>query len=200
MESSQPAPIPLPRPPYAGLGRRIVAHLLDILIAFSVVLLVGVLLRIFRAVGLWMPGGQEIPPEQTWRALGIAAKLFVVLVFVFSMGPIYFILWEASAWQATFGKRLLNIYVTDDRGNRINIARSASRWLVKWVCSGFGGNVISIITIASTGNRKAIHDLVGGTTVVGGRPVPGGSLEPWRIAAGFGIPLVWILGTCLATL
>ena len=41
------------------------------------------------------------------------------------MGPIsYFILCEASTWQATFGKRLLRIYVTDDSRKRISIMRS----------------------------------------------------------------------------
>jgi RDD family len=59
-------------------------------------------------------------------------------------------LWEASSWQATLGKRLLNIYVTDDNRQRISLGRSVGRWLARWICSWFGGNLISVITIAST--------------------------------------------------
>ena len=198
MDSSQPALVPLPSPAYASLGRRMAAHLLDILIAFSVVLLTGITMRVFRAIGLWMPALQA--PEQTWRALGVAAKSSILVGFVLSTGPIYFMLWESSAWQATFGKRLLDIYVADDDRNRISLARSVGRWLAKWFCSWFGGNFLSIITIATTGNRKAIHDFLGKTLVLRGRPVPGGSLEPWRIAAAFGIPFVWLMGTFLATM
>jgi uncharacterized RDD family membrane protein YckC len=198
VDSSPPAPTPLLSPPYASLGRRLAAHLFDILIAFSVLILTGIVMRILRAVGLWMPSGQA--PEQTWQALGPAAKCSIVLSFVLSMGPIYFVLWEASPWQATFGKRLLNIYVTSANRTRISLPRAVGRWCARWVCGWFGGDLISAITIASTGNKKAIHDFLADTLVLSGRPVLGGSLEPWRIASSFGIPFVWLLGTFLATL
>ncbi len=132
--------------------------------------------------------------------LGVVAKLCIIFGFVLSMGPIYFILCEASAWQATFGKRLLKIYVTDDGRKRISIMRSLGRWLTRWFCGWFGGNFLSLITIAVTGNRKAIHDFLGGTLVLQGRPPDEGPLEPWRIAAAFGFPFVWLMGTFMATM
>jgi uncharacterized RDD family membrane protein YckC len=183
--------------PYASLGRRIAAHLLDVLVAFSVLLVAAILMRGLRAFGFWVPDPGRTP-EQAWQGLGIIAKMSILVAFVLSTGPIYFMLWEASPWQATLGKRLLNIYVTDDNRQRISLGRSVGRWLARWVCSWFGGNLISMITIASTGNRKAIHDFLGQTVVLRGRPP--GSLEPWRIAAGFVLPAVWLLGTLLATL
>src|SRR5258707_1352066 len=46
---------------------------------------------------------------------------------------------------------------------------------------------------------RGIHDFLGGILVLEGRPVPGGSLEPWRIAAAGSFPFVWLRGTFLAT-
>ena len=40
----------------------------------------------------------------------------------------------------------------------------------------------------------ALHDYIASTLVMRGRPVPGGSLEAWRVIAAFGIPFVWLLG------
>ncbi len=185
---------------YASLGRRLAAFLLDAAIMTSMILLVAVCLRVLRGVGLWMPNVAQATPEETWFALGAVAKMLVVITFVLSMGPVYFVLCEASAWQATFGKRLLNFYVADDGGRRISLGRASGRWIIKWMSTWFGGILISILTIALTRERKAIHDYGAGTISVRGRPVPGGVLEPWRIAAGLGLPLVWMLGTFLATL
>jgi uncharacterized RDD family membrane protein YckC len=124
--------------------------------------------------------------------MGVTAKLFIVLAFVLSSGPVYFMLWEASPWQATFGKQLLHIYVTDDQGERISLAHSIRRWLARWVFSWLGGSLISMVTIAATENRKAL--------VLRGRSVSGGDLETWRIVAAFGFPFVWLMGTFLATI
>src|SRR6478672_7579483 len=129
MTPSQPALTSLSRPSYAGLGARIGAHLLDLTIAFSVVLVVGIAMRILRAVGLWTAATQGVSPEDMWVALGVGAKLLILLAYVLSMGAIYRVLFEASTWQASFGKRLLNIYVTDENGQRISITRSLGRWL-----------------------------------------------------------------------
>jgi hypothetical protein len=48
-------------------------------------------------------------------------------------------------------------------------------------------------------DKKALHDYVAKTLVVRGRPVPGGSIEAWRVVAAFGIPFVWLMSTVLAT-
>lgn len=188
------------RSPYATFSCRLGAYILDVLIAFTVLVGVGIALRILRAVGVWVPATTGMSPEENWYALGFLSKLFVVFAFVVSTGPFYGILFEASPWQATFGKRLLNIYVAGDDGKRISIRRALGRWLARWVFGWFGGTFISGLTIISARNRKALHDFAANTVVVRGRPMPGGALEPWRVAAAFGIPFVWIIGTFLATM
>src|SRR5450755_2073488 len=144
MASSQPA-LTLDSRAYGGLGRRLGAYLVDVVIAFSLLLLVGITFRIFRALGLWgtvaaqqlAQGTPAWAPEEAWKALSVGAKLAIVVAFILSEGAIYRVLLEASAWQATFGKRLLNIHVTDESGRRISLARSFGRWLARYSFSLF---------------------------------------------------------------
>lgn len=199
MTSSQPA-LTLAPPSYAGLGARIGAHLIDVTIAFSVLVVVGITMRILRAVGLWTAATQGVSPQEIWEALGVGAKLLILLAYALSMGAIYRALFEASAWQASFGKRLLNIYVTDDNGRRISIAKSFGRWLARFFLGMFGGSLVSAITIATTENRKSLHDYAAKTVVVRGRPALAGTLELWRVDAAFILPFAWILGTFLLTM
>jgi uncharacterized RDD family membrane protein YckC len=133
-----------------------------------------------------------------WRALGFGAKLSIIVAFILAQGPIYWILFEASAWQATLGKRALTVYVSDERGQRISMARSCGRSFAKWAFGWFGGSFISAISIAITG--KALHDYAASTRVISGRPPQTGTLEPWRIIVAFVIPFAWTLGAFLLTL
>jgi uncharacterized RDD family membrane protein YckC len=189
MATSQAAPSASASPALAGLGPRIAAYLLDLLIALSVLLLVAITMRVLRAVGVWTPGVGGDPVE-IWRALGVGAKLLIVSAYVLAGGPVYYILFHASPWQATFGKRLLNIYVTNDAGSRITLARSFGRCVAMWVFGWFGGSLASFLTIATTPKKKVLHDFVAHTLVVTGRPVSTEHIEAWRVTAAFVVPLL----------
>jgi hypothetical protein len=82
MASQSVATAVFPQTTYAGLGPRISAHLIDITIAFAVILASGFLMRYLQALGLWtMPGGAQ-DPLTIWNALPAAAKLAVILCAV----------------------------------------------------------------------------------------------------------------------
>jgi uncharacterized RDD family membrane protein YckC len=198
MATSKAAIEPLHSPEFAGLARRLAAFLLDGLIALCLVVVMSITMQGFRALGLWMPTPQD--PQTTWAGLEISAKFAVVFGFLLSMGAIYLPLFEASPWQASFGKRIFDVHVTDSEGRRISVARAFGRWIAKLFFNWFFLWPASLITIAGTTQKKALHDFVASTLVVRGQPEPGGSLEPWRIAAAFGIPYVWLLGTFLIIL
>jgi uncharacterized RDD family membrane protein YckC len=155
--------------------------------------------RLFRAAGIWTPGGGgNVDPVGLWHGLAVTSKLLILLAYVVSQGVFYFIFFAASPWQATIGQRLLKIYVTDDRGNRISLARSFGRWLAMWCFGLFGGSFVSLITILATQKHKALHDMVAGTLVLNGRPQE--PIEPWRVLAAFGLPYVWLIATFMYTL
>src|SRR5437588_11185270 len=122
MASSEAVPA-LSSPSSGGLVRRLGAYLLDSLLAGSDVILVSVTLRALSAIGLRGTAAHDIDPELMWRSLEMPAKLAIVFGFVLSMGPIYLALFEASPWQASFGKRILDMHVTDHEDKRISIAR-----------------------------------------------------------------------------
>ena len=183
---------------YANIFRRLAAYAIDLFLLLLLLLMVGLAGRVLRTVGVWNPA--QIAPEEAWRSLGLSLKLLVFVTFFVSVGPLYFSVFHCSPWQATVGKRILNIYVTDEKGERITLARSARRWLAQWVLSMFGGSFVSMVTVGVTRQRRAVHDYLAHTLVLNGKAEPGGRLESWRWLVGFVVPFVWMLGTFVITL
>jgi uncharacterized RDD family membrane protein YckC len=194
MASSQPSFVVVPQS-YAGLGRRIPAHLIDVLIALTVTLAAGFAMRWLRTVGVWTAPSEGADPVELWQGLAVPATLAVVMLFVVSMGPIYSGLFQASAWQASIGKRLLTIYVTDEAGRRLGLGRSLARSFAKDIFNSFYLGFVSLITIAVSTKKQALHDYAAKSLVVHGRPSMAGSLELWRIVAAFGIQFLLFVVT-----
>lgn len=107
-------------------------------------------------------------------AMGISGGLeakdppmaFILLILVINFGiPIsYFALMESSSLQATLGKKLVGLKVTDLAGNRISLGRAVGRFL---------GKILSMMTLyigfmmaGWTRKKQALHDMVAGTLVV----------------------------------
>jgi uncharacterized RDD family membrane protein YckC len=196
MASSQVAPGAIPQPSFAGLGRRFWAHIIDTLIAGSVLFAVSFAMRRLRAAGVWT-ALEEADPVTVWHAMAIPAKLSIIVAFIISLGPIYLGFFEASAWQASIGKRLLGIYVTDVSGRQPTLGRSLARSFAKCVFHACYVWVISLVTIASSAQKQAVHDAIAKTVVVRGRPWANGQIEIWEIVSAFGIPFLWLLITFL---
>lgn len=97
-------------------------------------------------------------------------------------GWLYFTLFESSVWQATPGKRMLGIFVTDEQGVRISLARAVLRTVTK-VFSGmlcFLGYIIALLTPRS----QALHDLLASTLVL--KPDLGASYRHYTFAGAPG--------------
>lgn len=70
----------------------------------------------------------------------VAAQLTGFLMMTLPVS-LYFILWECSKWQGTWGKRKMGIRVVDNNGQRIGIGRSFIRTAIKflpWETAHFG--------------------------------------------------------------
>jgi uncharacterized RDD family membrane protein YckC len=70
----------------------------------------------------------------------------------------------SSEWQATVGKRVMSIVVTDIEGKRITFARATGRHFAKYISAALLG--IGFIIAAFTARKQALHDMIAETLVV----------------------------------
>ena len=80
----------------------------------------------------------------------------------------YFVLLESSRWQATVGKRVCRLRVTDLSGRRIGIGRALGRYCAKFVSALLLG--IGFLMVGWTRRKQGLHDLMADTLVMRLRP------------------------------
>jgi uncharacterized RDD family membrane protein YckC len=132
------------RPEFSGFWRRLFAWLLDQLI---VTVSIGVLIALIYVVA----------------GINFVSQAFSLFCFIVAYW-LYFSIQESGPTQATLGKRLLGIRVTDLQGERISFARSSGRnfaKIINWLTLGLG-----FILAALTHRKQALHDLMAGTQVL----------------------------------
>ena len=124
----------------------------------------------------------------------MVGRLLAVPAYIVAFGTIYLGSFEASSWQASIGKRLLNIHVTDTGGRRLGIGKSLVRSFTKCILNAFYIGAVSLVTIPSTEQKEAWHDHLVKTRVVRGR-VASGSFPASLILTAFGIQYLWLVGS-----
>jgi uncharacterized RDD family membrane protein YckC len=85
----------------------------------------------------------------------------------FVIGLLYKPFFESSPAQATPGKRIMGIIVSDLNGNRMTIKTALKRYLISFVsllllCIG---HIVALFT----SKKQTVHDLVAGTIVTEGK-------------------------------
>jgi uncharacterized RDD family membrane protein YckC len=81
------------------------------------------------------------------------------------LGPwLYEAFMMSSEWQATVGKRVMSIVVTDLQGGRISFGRATGRHFAKYLSAFLLG--IGFIMAAFTSKKQALHDIIAETLVV----------------------------------
>lgn len=79
---------------------------------------------------------------------------------------LYFALQESSEAQATVGKKLVGIRVTDSAGRRLTFGQASIRYVIKAVVTLVPlGAIVSAIVMAADDRARAIHDRAAGTLV-----------------------------------
>ena len=95
----------------------------------------------------------------------IASVTFGAGAFIGFFAPwLYEAFMMSSEWQATVGKRVMSIVVTDMQGNRMTFARATGRHFAKYISAFLLG--IGFIIAAFTARKQALHDLIAETLVV----------------------------------
>lgn len=147
---------------HAGFWMRVGAYMLDGIILSVPALILYFLLIL--PVGLGPTG----VPERAWP----------IVVFYLALIPgqwLYFALFESSRFQATPGKMVLGIVVTDIRGERIGFGRASGRYFAK-IISGMIF-YIGFMMAGWTARKQGLHDLIAETCVV--RKLP---FKDWQIS------------------
>jgi uncharacterized RDD family membrane protein YckC len=123
------------RSEYAGFWRRLAALLID-------------------AMVLGLVGGLVL------GSLGLRADepLGVGNLVAIAIGWLYFALLESSPVQATVGKMVLGIVVTDLSHNRISFGRATGRHFAKILSAAI--LLIGFLMAAFTERKQALHDIV----------------------------------------
>lgn len=140
LETPEGAALPLAP---AGLGVRIMAFLIDMLIKSVAIIIVFTLLGIFGGMGM-----------------GIALILTFLLEWFY---PVYFEVWHQGR---TPGKKNLNIRVINDDGTPVTFGASLLRNLLRVVDFLPLVYLTGIITSLFNARFKRLGDLVAGTLVV----------------------------------
>jgi uncharacterized RDD family membrane protein YckC len=99
---------------------------------------------------------------------GMGLHLFgggVVLTLVIFGSWLYEAFMLSSPYQATLGKMIFGMKVTDLYGNRLSFARATGRHFAKWLSTMFLG--IGYIMVGLTERKQGLHDMLAGTLVRG---------------------------------
>lgn len=128
---------------YAGFWRRAIAYLVDGLFLSPISYIVSGILELMRFDTFIIS----------------ISELFVFMIII-----VYFAFMESSKYQATLGKFLIGIKVTDINLKRISFLHALGRNLAKiisWVPIGLG-----FLAISFTRRKQGWHDKIAGCLVV----------------------------------
>ncbi|HEV3220649.1 MAG TPA: RDD family protein [Candidatus Acidoferrales bacterium] len=95
---------------------------------------------------------------------GLLGLIALMTILSLALNWLYYALMESSPRQATLGKSVLNLKVTDLNGNRISFGRATGRYFGK-IVSGMAF-AIGYIIAGFTEKKQALHDFMAGTVVI----------------------------------
>lgn len=136
--------------PYSGFWRRAWAWLIDCVVFYLAILMVGVIVGVVAAA-------------VSGKSAGLGVRELIIVGFLF-VPWLYYALMESSSIQATLGKLAAGIKVTDEVGSRITFGRATGRYFAH-ILSGFTLGV-GYAMVVFTRHRQALHDIIAGTFVV----------------------------------
>jgi uncharacterized RDD family membrane protein YckC len=156
---------------YGGFWLRFVAIIVDgIIIGIPLGIIAAVVFGVFGGMAMMRGAIPTNPdPEATLaQATVVSAAIFgFVMLLIFGsivVKWLYFAIMESSARQATLGKSIMGLRVTDLNGNRISFGRASGRYFAK-IISDFTF-FIGYIMAGFTEKKQALHDMIAGTLVI----------------------------------
>jgi len=155
----------VPRVEYAGFWLRFLAFLID-----NVVMGIAFVLILIPLIFLTGLGGfiGTIHPDEDFNDVGILMLIGLIFLaatvsLVFTW--LYHALMESSEWQATVGKKVLGLVVTDLAGQRVSFWRATARHFAK-IITNMVPAFIGYIMAGFTEKKQALHDMLAGCLVL----------------------------------
>ena len=153
-----------PRVHYGGFWLRFLAYLIDGMVIMLGIFVVAIPLVFLTGLG---PLLSQIRPEEDFNDAGfwlIMALIFLLATVSLAVTWLYHALMESSEWQATLGKRVLDLVVTDMAGYRVSFWRATGRHFAKIVSNMIYpfGHVMA----GFTQQKQALHDMIAGCLVL----------------------------------
>jgi uncharacterized RDD family membrane protein YckC len=148
---------------FAGFWLRACAAIVDLAILGVPLVVFASFAAVARGTPLafvWLEPNQA--PSAVIAEFGKPAVLAMLCFFVL-ISWLYFALMESSAWQATVGKRIFGLYVTDARGERVAFARASGRFAGGRLLAHvpYGGLIYffgDCLCAGVTPRKQALHD------------------------------------------
>jgi uncharacterized RDD family membrane protein YckC len=153
--------------PYAGFWERVAAYFIDgLILGIPFWIVVIGLISMFGGFGLMLHRNSPPDPRAVAALVAPMFMLFFLGMLVFMIVQwLYFALMESSERQATVGKSVLSLRVTNYDGQRISFGHATGRFFAK-IVSGMVPLAIGYIMAAFTEKKQALHDLIAGTLVL----------------------------------
>ena len=154
-----------PRVDYAGFWLRLLALIIDNLILLLGFVLVLIPLIFLTGLHKFL---DDFHPDEDMNNVGVAMFVGIILIAAtvsLILTWLYHALMESSDWQATLGKKVLGLVVTDMAGQRVSFGRSTGRHFGKLITNlipAFLGYVMA----GFTEKRQALHDMMSGCLVL----------------------------------
>jgi uncharacterized RDD family membrane protein YckC len=143
--------------PYGGFWRRCAALIIDEMFISVVVVgaeaVVGAIAGVNSGLRLAIFGGRQLGAVFALKFMGGTL--------------IHWLYWaglESSGYQATLGKMMLGLIVTDLNGEPIDFGRATGRYFGKFISSLL--LLFGFLMAGWTGKKQALHDIMAGTLVV----------------------------------
>jgi uncharacterized RDD family membrane protein YckC len=142
------------RPGFAGFWLRAIACLIDTILIVTIFVLIA---------SFFPTTSEKLLPPSSASLMDMPRPAPLLIVLLAALGCLYYSVFEASSWQATPGKRILRLYVTDLNGQRISFGRALIRNLARQISGIF---FIGYLIAGFTEKKQALHDILASCLVL----------------------------------